>query len=734
MSELKTMLLVWALLVAAVANAQDKVIPRLDQQATIDGTLDGVWSDALHVELLVETRPGDNIPPPVETDVYLYENGKALFVAFRAADPDPTQIQAFLRDRDSAYSDDFVGIVLDTYNDGRRALQFFANPFGVQMDMINDDVNGNEDDSWDAIWDSSGVIHDFGYVVEMRIPFDALSFPDSDRLKTFGVDLLRFYPRDARHRISNNPLERGRNCYLCQLEKIQGFAGVTPGRDLLITPTLTVGRVDERADLSSPLVNGSFDEDLGVDISWGITPNWTLNGTLNPDFSQIEVDSAQLNVNNTFALFFPERRPFFLDDADYFNSNIRLVNTRTMGDPDYGLRVTGKTGDNTVGAFVVEDTVTNLLIPGVFGSDAEALEQSSTNAALRYRRDLGGTSTIGVLATGRDGDDYHNRMVSLDARWQPSSDHTFRFLLANSQTEYPDVIAQEYDQSAEPFSGNAVQVRYNYNTRNHYIYSRYEDFDENFRPDLGFLNQVGIDRVVAGTGYVWWGEEQHWWDRIELGGDWDITHDFTGRVIERELEAFLESQGPMQSYMRLGGGVRERFWDDAYFDEDFVYVDAEFKPFRGWELGMFVRQGDSVDFANTQLGEVTRYQFRSEYALGHHFTGSLRHTYETFDRDEGELYDVHLTDWRMAWQFDLRQRLRLTVQRLELERNPALYVDTVDAELEDLGYKLVYSYKVNPRTVLFAGYSDLKQRDDVVTDLTQTARTLFFKIGYAWQP
>ena len=222
------------------ANAD---LPHTGAEITIDGIIDDAgWADANRFDVDIETRPGENTPSPVKTVAFLVEDGENLYVAFDAKDPDATKIRAYLRDRDSAWNDDFVGIAIDTYGDERRAFEFFVNPLGVQMDLTNDDVNKNEDASWDAIWDSAGRISDSGFVVEIRIPLSQLRFPRVDGKQTWGIDLLRFYPRDHRYRLSNNEQNRNVNCYLCQLQKIQGLENAEPGRDLEIAPTLTASR------------------------------------------------------------------------------------------------------------------------------------------------------------------------------------------------------------------------------------------------------------------------------------------------------------------------------------------------------------------------------------------------------------------------------------------------------------------------------------------------------------
>ena len=292
---------------------------------------EAAWQDAVRVDVDIETRPGENIRAPVDTTAYLIEDGENLYLAFDAEDPDPASIRAYLRDRDSAWNDDFIGVVLDTYNDERRAFQFFANPLGVQMDTTNDDVNQNEDVSWDAIWTSAGQINADGYVVEMQIPLSQLRFPSLAGKQTWGFDLLRFYPRDHRYRLSNNPLDRNRGCYLCQMSKLSGLEGSRPGRDIEVVPTLTASKADTTEDPAiEPIQSGDVDMEAGVSIRWGITPDMTANLALNPDFSQVEADVAQLSVNERFALFFPEKRPFFLEGADYFSTPLDAVFTRTV--------------------------------------------------------------------------------------------------------------------------------------------------------------------------------------------------------------------------------------------------------------------------------------------------------------------------------------------------------------------------------------------------------------------
>ncbi len=311
-------------------------VPTLSGDVVIDGVPDeDFWSQARTIELTYETQPADNAPAAVKTTAYIADNGREVLLAFRAEDPDPSKIRAFLRDRDSLWSDDFIGFTIDTFNDQRRAYEFYVNPLGAQGDLIIDGATGNEDDSWDGLWDSAAKINATGYTVEIRIPYSTLRFQQTNGVvQKWGVDFLRFRPRDNRYRISNNKLIRGNNCYLCGLSKLQGFANANPGRDLEVTPTFTAAYAESRNNPTAAWQSDGTQYELGVDVKWGIGSNLTLNGTINPDFSQVESDQAQLNLNTTFALFFPEKRPFFLEGADYFSTPFNVVYTRSVQDPD----------------------------------------------------------------------------------------------------------------------------------------------------------------------------------------------------------------------------------------------------------------------------------------------------------------------------------------------------------------------------------------------------------------
>ncbi|MGV8040918.1 MAG: DUF5916 domain-containing protein [Thermoanaerobaculaceae bacterium] len=294
------------------------------------------------MDLAYEVRPGENVPPPVRTQVLVTHDDAAVYFAFRAFDPRPAEIRAHLSDRDNLGADDWVAVILDTFNDERRSFDLLVNPLGVQADSI-ETASSNEE--WDAIWEAAGRITDWGYAVEMRGAVLLAALPEHHVRATRpgGSTRCASYPRRVRHHIGLFPRDRNNNCYLCQAVKISGFEGVKPGRNLEVVPTLTGTRTDTRDALpDGPMRTGDVEADLGVTARWSATPHLTLQGTVNPDFSQVEADALQLDVNEPFALSFMEKRPFFMEGSDFFSTRLNAVYTRTVRDPAWGAKLSGE--------------------------------------------------------------------------------------------------------------------------------------------------------------------------------------------------------------------------------------------------------------------------------------------------------------------------------------------------------------------------------------------------------
>ena len=720
----------------ATARRPAKVheIRRAGSGIAIDGVLDeAAWAAALVLRLEYETRPAENTAPPVETECLVTYDEDRFYVAFRAFDPEPSAIRARLQDRDTIFNDDMVGFKLDPFNDERRAFQFFVNPLGVQFDSLEDDVSGEEDDSWDVIWSSRGRITERGYIVEIAVPFHQLRFPRGEGIQTWGFDAVRFYPRGNTHRIALQPVDRDIQCQICQISKVRGLEAITPGRNIELVPTVTSGRTDERQGFpDGPLTEGGVDSELGFTGRWGLTPNLTLNAAINPDFSQVEADSAQLDVNNQFALFFPEKRPFFLEGADYFSTPLDAVFTRTVADPSWGAKLTGKQGSNVMGVFVARDELTNLLFPGSTGSRGTSLDLESTDAVVRYRRDFGGGSALGMLLTSREGDGYDNRVAGVDGLWRFSESDSIRFQSLTSTTEYPLEVAAEFDQPGGSFTGRAHQIAYEHEAREWDWFAEYTDIGRGFRADMGFLPRGDYTFLHGSLYRTWWGGDGDWFTEVRLGGEWERTEDQSGQLLEEEAELNFNVGGPLQSWFWLGVGTRDQFFNGVAFDDQ-VYYDTwvEVRPSGAIWFVVYTGFGDAIDFANTRPGRQLLLEPSVRLNLGLRLKLELDHNLQRFEVDEGKLFEANLTQLRAVYQINLRTFVRAIFQYRDIEREPSLYDDPVDAQPRRLFTQLLFSYKLNPQTVLFLGYADNREGDERV-DLTERNRTLFLKFGYAF--
>jgi hypothetical protein len=717
-------------------------IPRLASPVKIDGVLDeDAWHHSLAVDVNVEIDPGHNVAAPVTTEAWLAYDDDRLYVAFRANDPDPSAIRAHLADRDTPFRDDFVGIFLDTFNDERAGYELFVNPLGVQMDLsINELASDNREDSaWDTIWSSAGRIDDKGYTVEMAIPFSSLRFQRSEGEQTWGLGVFRSYPRSLRHQIDNVQVDPDDSCMLCEVPKVTGFSGATPGRNLELDPTVTAHRTDLRREFpAGPLRNGGYETDPGVTARWGITPNLTFSGAVNPDFSQVEADAAQLDVNNQFALFYPEKRPLFLEGASIFDTPFSAVYTRTVTDPSWGAKLSGKEGSNGIGVFVAQDDVTNLILPGSRSSSAASLDLKTTDAVLRYRRDIGARGTLGALVTHRDGGDYRSDLYGLDGRWQPNARDNVTFQALRSRTEYPGELLGGQVDDLRP-EGSAFHLAYHHGSRDWNGNLRYDRIDRGFRADLGFMPQVGYSYKQAGLEHSWLGDKRGWkkLTQVSFGGDYDQTVEAGGIELEEEYESWVSASGPLQSYVNLDGGWRTKYWNGKVFDQKFANFYSEARPTGALYLELGAKVGDVVDFANTRPARQVRFDPAIAYNLGQRTKLTLTQTYQRIREDQGWLIDAKLSEMRTVYQVNLRTFVRLILQYEDVRQNAALYSAPVEPESKHLFSQLLFSYKLNPQTVLFLGYSDNHVGGDPgllgerPIDLTRTDRTLFFKVGYA---
>ncbi len=709
-------------------------IPRLDADVTIDGVLDEpVWQDALVFDIPWETQPGENVPATVDTECRLFYTTTHLYYGCHAYDPEPETIRARYRDRDtSSFSDDTVGISLDPFDAQNRSYVLDVNPLGAQNDRLYTEATSQSDETWDAIWTSKGRLVDDGFVVEVEIPFVSLRFPRSLEEQVWGFNFRRYRPRDVRYRFAIVPYDRSNSCRLCQSAELVGFQGINPGKNLEINPTLT-GIQSSTLDDQDQLMTEDPSVEPGLNVRWGFTPNLSLNAALNPDFSQIEADDAQLDINRQFALFFPERRPFFLEGRDYFATPIQAVYTRSVADPAWAAKVSGKEGKNALGAFGAQDEQTNLLLPGPQGSEVTELTEDSLDAVLRYRRDVAQSSTAGILYTDRSAGDYLNRVAGVDTQLRLTSTDQLSVQLLGSQTRYTQEIIDEFEQPEGQIGGYAAEGNYRHNTRDWVLEAGYKDISDDFRADLGFVPQVGFREWEVEGGYRWYGDADHWFTNLATELSLERSTDQKGGLLEEEIQLSGTYQGPFQSRIETGATLGNQVYEGQEFPRNRVRLELGIQPTSSVGFGGFGSVGKSIDFANVRPGDSLQGGPWIQLQLGRHLDFQAWHNYSQLDVQGGILFRAGQSESRLLYQLNTRTLFRAIVQYTTIDRNPDLYLDEVNKTERDLFTQLLFSYRLNASSAVYVGYSGAWSDVDQ-TGRMETGNTLFAKLSYNWRP
>jgi hypothetical protein len=730
----------WATASTAAAQGRPEDRPsfetiRAESEIRVDGVMEeAAWARAARIPLPYEYQPGDNVPPPVQTDCFITYDTRNLYIGCRALDPRPAEIRAHLMDRDAIdtfVQDDHIGFMLDTFNDERRAFQFRVNPLGVQADAIFSEQDGIEDWSWDTIWESAGRVTAEGYVVEVALPFNQLRFPASAGSQTWGLEIFRSWPRNVRHRIRSHRTDRDKGCILCQEGKLSGLESLTAGRNLELDPTVT----GHRTDTQSPPRGGTGASDtaaeVGLTARWGATPNMIVSGAVNPDFSQVEADVAQLDINTRFALFYPEKRPFFLEGLDYFTTPEQAVFTRTVADPTGGLKLTGKQGPHAVGVFMTHDRINNLLLPSNAGSEFATDEGDVTGTVVRYRGDVASRSTAGFLFAGRESGPYHNRVFGPDVMLGFTPSDTVRLQYLRSDTAYPSAIVEEYGQPEGAFGGNTLTATYDHYSRYWFWSAAYTDRDADFRADSGFIPRVDLRQANAVLQRRFWGGPKAWFTTFDVAGVVSRATDHSGDLTDSLAQLHVVYAGPLQSQGAASIGRETEVFGGVTYDKTTGEGFFQMKPSGAWSFGVNAGAGGAVDYTENRPADRVALAPFLELKVGKPLNLQFNHTLEQLSVDAGRLYTANLSQLRAVYHFNVRTFVRAIVQYTHVTRDPELYSAPTPSRTAQLFSQYLFSYKINPQTVLLAGYSDNYAGLDRV-DLRQTSRTLFLKIGYAW--
>ena len=705
----------------------------------MDGDLsDPGWKGATKITTWYETNPGDNIEPKVKNVGYLTYDDKYFYAAFEFFDPDPGQIRAPFGDRDNVPSyTDYGGIILDTRNDGKTGILLLANPRGIQYDAVTDDTTGNEDSSPDFYWDSAAKITKDGWVLEMRVPFSSLRYPKGDP-QTWNILLYRNYPRDFRYQMFSAKLPRGGNCFVCRSNVLTGLEGLPAGGRLIVAPYVTGKEQGEpRGDLGTDFVNKPVRVDGGGDVKWTPNENTALDGTINPDFSQIESDVAQISANQRFALFYPEKRPFFLEGIELFSTPVQAVYTRTITSPRWGGRATGKLGQTAYTVLVTQDRGGGqVILPGPNGSSFADQDFRSIVAIGRVRHDIG-RSFVSFLGTDREVEGGgHNRVFGPDFQWRATPSDTVTGQLLFSHTKTPDRPDLAAEWNGRTLSGHAGDVWYAHSSPTWDWYTEYKDFSDGFRADDGFVPQVGYRESYGEVGYTFRPTGLVSRLRTYLIADYQAERD--GRLIFRQISPGFGTDGVLSSFTRIRWAHDKVRAGERTFDRQQLVYTVQFTPSRTFSLVSldgFV--GQDVDFANSRRGtgaNVTAvFAVRPTNHLELRFDGGWRWLDVTAENGRrGRLFTAQFERLRATYTFTARSYLRVIGQYVRTERDPSLYTSSVPKLDGSFTGSVLFAYKLNWQTVCFLGYGDnrtLTENDQ----LLRANRQLFLKLSYAFQ-
>ncbi|HVP06227.1 MAG TPA: DUF5916 domain-containing protein, partial [Candidatus Acidoferrum sp.] len=487
-------------------------VTRLTGEIKIDGQLDEPgWTTAAVATGFCETNPGDQVKPPVESKALVTYDQNKLYIALIAWD-DPKTIRASMCDRDNIFSDDYFGIMMDTYGDASWAYELFVNPYGIQGDL-RQYSNGNEDAGFDIVWESKGIITDSGYQVEIAIPFSSLRFPNTPE-QTWRATFWRDRQRDVRRKFAWAALNRDESCFLCQFGTLTGIRDIKPGSNLEFLPNVVAskaGALQDGQDVNSPFINDNAKAEISLNGRYALTSTSSAELTVNPDFSQVESDATQIDVNSPYALYYNERRPFFQEGSDLFSSYITTVYTRAIYSPQVASKLTGKFGRTSVAYLLARDDNTPILIP-LAERSAYWHNGKSTSNIVRVKRTFLEDSFLGGFFTDRRLDHGGSGTVmGGDGMVRFSKHYRLSFQALASRTGEPndtsltsgaDTTTFErgrhtltYD--GETYWGHALYARFDRDARLWNGYVQYQEYSPTFRADNGFVTQNDIRQVYA---------------------------------------------------------------------------------------------------------------------------------------------------------------------------------------------------------------------------------------------
>ena len=707
-------------------------INRIQNAIIIDGDLTYLeWGQAVGTDYFVEIEPGENIRPQEKTEVKVAYDDQNLYVAFWAF-ADPKDIRASFQQRDRAWEDDFVAIFLDTYGDANTGIMIGSNPYGIQMDAKNNG-GGEDDPTFDLVYESKGIITEKGYQVEMAIPFSSLSFPDNN-VQEWKVGFYRSLPREKRSQIVWGGFDRSNPCFLCQMGTLKGIMGITQKGSFEFLPAIVGSQVSE-LDQNNKLQKGTALGEASLGIKYSFSSDQVAEITINPDYSQVEADEEQVDVNTTFALFFPEKRPFFNAGNDLIDTWINVIYTRSINNPIASGRMINRGQKNSWYLLSAMDEDSPYIIPGEEQSFSLSGGQSISNI-FRFRRTLDEASFFGILGTYRrmvEGEG-SGSVVGFDTRYKFNKTYQVEFQTLFSHTQEPNdsllvnntIFGDDntFTFDGESFSGNAVELEFRRETEHWGLETGYDHRTPTFRADNGFISNNNQRRVYLQSYWVYTPDKMI--SKVVGGFHSGIEYNFDGEKKSRYTSFFGNVVLPHQTRLNINISVKpfsrfkdvdlENLWDLS------VNINSHF--IKSLAIGgNFSRGVNTVTFLDVpEKGNSTSFSLWTRLKLSDRIqVGGIyeNHQMTTLDKKE-EYYSGYLTGIRMNYQYNQALSVRLLGQYNDFSRT---------FQLQPL-----LSYQPSPFTIFYIGSTSNQSANNLSINSMQGGqlqdRQLFLKFQY----
>ncbi len=703
-------------------------IPRVNRAPQLEDFLEDRPREAeLTVTDFRQNTPGDGTPATEATTAYLSYDDKNLYAVFVCHD-EAGQVRAHLSKREASDQDDGVGVLLDTFRDFHRAYFFYSNALGVQSDAIYTEGQGY-DFSFDTLWDNAGRITGDGYIVFFSVPFKSLRF-SSDPQQTWGVALYRVILRKSEY--DYWPYVTQRVAGLTQqFAPVGGLEKVSPGRNIQLIPygLLAHDHFLDQPSGGPPGFVDKYEHRAGLDAKFVSQDALTMDLTLNPDFSQVESDDPQVTVNQRFAVFFPEKRPFFIENAGFFLTPINLFFSRRMADPQFGSRVTGKVGKWTLGALVIDDRQ-----PGQ-GFTSGPYDTRAVDGVVRVTREFGNQSYVGGFFSSRDFADTSNRVASLDARLKFSKNWVVDIQGVHSWTRQ-DLNAGQNCLSFRASNpawgsqqGNALWADASYSGRHFSFSTSYNDFSPNFCTELGFVNRIDIRQNNLFGAYFWRPEKSK---VVDFGPTASETVDWNHNNILEDWQVAVGFQVDLtkQTTLSINRGEAYELFGNIGFRKHSTSLLAATQPYKWISFSARYTQGIGENFfpapgllpflanaSRVNFGLTLRpsSRFRFDDLLIYYRLGT-RPGWTTPPFTPGQsVFNNYLNRAKLNYQFTKELSLRLILdynatianaQLLDVQTNLGGVNGGPFAPSKLFTTDVLLTYLLHPGTAVYAGYNN----------------------------